>query len=148
ASLIEREHRDLESLADAAEHVLFRHFDFVHLEEAGVAREDAPLLLHRAARESLERPLDDERRETGGIALLLLLEIGPRDDEEVVGDVGERDPALLAGQNVAIALLDRRRLDRARVAAGARLGQAVAGDFGALRLRYEVPPLLILVAPG
>ena len=39
----------------------------------------------------------------GGIALLLLLEVGPGEDEEVVGDVGERNPALLAVQDVAVA---------------------------------------------
>ena len=95
----------------------------------------------------LKRALDDEGAQAGRIALLLLLEIGPGEDEEVVGDVGERDPALLAGEHVAIALLDRRRLDAARVAAGGRLGQAVAGDLRALRLRHEIALLLILGAP-
>src|SRR6185503_8504594 len=60
APLVEREHRDLEALARLAEHVLGRHFHVVHLEVAGVAREDAPLLLERPARETLERALDDE----------------------------------------------------------------------------------------
>ena len=55
APLVEREHRDLEAFARPAEHVLLRHLDVVHLEEAGVAGEDAPLLLQRAAREALER---------------------------------------------------------------------------------------------
>src|SRR6267143_1156537 len=60
APLIEREHRDLETFAGLAEHVRVGHLDVGHLEPAGVAREDAPLLLHRPARESLERALDDE----------------------------------------------------------------------------------------
>ena len=47
APLVEREHRDLEPFAELAEHVLLGHFDVVHLEPAGVAGEDAPLLLHR-----------------------------------------------------------------------------------------------------
>ena len=54
---------------------------------------------------------------------------------------------LLAGQHVPVALLHRDRLDAARVAAGARLGQAVAGDLLALRLRHEIPLLLIFGAP-
>ena len=119
APLIEREHRNLESFARPPDEVLLGHLDVVHLEEAGVAGEDAPLLLQRPAREALERALDDEGAEAGGVALLLLLEIGPGEDEEVVGDVGERDPHLLAGQDVAIAALDRDRLDAAHVAAGA-----------------------------
>src|SRR5689334_12516919 len=70
ASLVEREHRDLESFARPAEQVLLRHFHLVHLEEAGIAREDAPLLLERAAREALERAFDDEGADAGGILLL------------------------------------------------------------------------------
>ena len=65
APLIEREHRDLEALARLADEVLRRHLDVVHLEEAGVAGEDAPLLLERAAREALEGALDDEGADAG-----------------------------------------------------------------------------------
>jgi hypothetical protein len=53
-------------------------------------------LLHRPARKAFERTLDDERAEARRIAPLLLLGIGPGDNEEVVRDVGERDPRLLA----------------------------------------------------
>ena len=52
--LIERKHRNLESLARLSDEVLFRHLDAVHLEETRVAGEDAPLLRQRAARKSLE----------------------------------------------------------------------------------------------
>ena len=72
----------------------------------------------------------------------------PGEHEEVVGDVGERDPHLLAGQDVAIALLDRDGLNAAHVAAGRRLGQAVGRDLSSLRLRHEIALLLILGAPG
>ena len=99
----------------------------------------------------LEKPLN--ARSTmkalmpGRILLLLLLEIGPAEHEEVVGDVGERDPHLLAGEDVAIALLDGRRLHAAHVAAGGGLGQAVGRDLLPLRLRHEVLLLLRLGAP-
>src|SRR5262245_57296621 len=86
AALIEREHRDLESLAEAAQHVLGGHLDVVHLEPAGIPGEDSPLLLHRPAGEALERSLDDERAQPGRVALFLLLLIGPGNDEEVIGD--------------------------------------------------------------
>ena len=65
----------------------------------------------------------------------------------MIGDVGERDPALLAVQDVDAALLDRGRLNRPRIAAGAGFGQAVARDLLALRLRHEVLLLLRLGAP-
>ena len=77
----------------------------------------------------LNAALDDEGADPGRIALLLLLEIGPGEDEEVVGDVGERDPHLLAGEDVAIALLHRDGLDAAHVAAGRRFGQPVRRDL-------------------
>src|SRR5262249_54955238 len=104
--LIEREHRDLEPLAFLAEQVLRRHLDVVHLEVAGIARENAPLLLERAAREPLEGALDDEGADARRVLQLLLLRIRPAEDEEVVGDVGERDPHLLAREMVAITFLD------------------------------------------
>src|SRR3954469_9367637 len=147
AALVEREHRDLEAFAFASEQVLRRHLDIVHLEEAGIAGEDAPLLLHRTAGEAFERPLDDERAETARVALFLFLGVGPPDHEEVIGDIGKRDPALLAVQDIAIALLHRGGLNGARVAAGARCSEAGARQLVALRLRDEVARLLILVAP-
>ncbi len=145
--LVERKHRDLEAFADAAEHVLLGHFHLVHLEVAGVAGEDAPLLLEGAARESLEGPLDDERGDAGRIALLLLLEIRPRKDDEVVGDIGERDPHLLAREHVAIAFLHGDGLNAAHVAARGRFRQAIGRNLLALRLRHQVPLLLILASP-
>ena len=101
-----------------------------------------------AARESLEAALDDEGADPGGVALLLLVQVRPGKDEEVVGDVGQRDPHLLAGDEIAIPLLDRDGLNAADVAAGGRFGQAVGRDLLALRLRHEVALLLVLGAPG
>ena len=73
-----------------------------------------------------------------GSRSLLLLVIRPGDNEEVVRDVGERDPRLLPVQHVPIALFHGGRLDGADVAARARLGQRVAGDHLSLRLRDQV----------
>src|SRR4051812_5869432 len=79
ASLVEREHRDLEALTRFAHQVFLGDFNVVHLEPAGVAGEDAPLLLHRPRRKTFEAALNHEGAETGGVARFLLLEIGPRD---------------------------------------------------------------------
>src|SRR5262249_43119392 len=106
--------------------------------------ENAPFLLHRAAREAAECPLDNEGREARRVAALLLLRIGPRDDQEMIGQVRERDPRLLTIEHPAFAALHRGGLDGARVAACARLGQCVSRDLRSLRLRYEIPALLIL----
>src|SRR4029078_8742835 len=148
AALIQRKHRDLEAFAFTTQQILLRHLDAVHREVAGIACEDAPLFLDRTARKTLERSLHDERADAGGIPLLLLLQIRPREHQEVVRDIRQRDPALLAAHEVPVTLLDGRRLNRARVAARARLGEPVAGNLAALGLGHEVALLLVLRAPG
>src|SRR5215831_1904488 len=148
SSLIEGEHRDLEALAGPADHIFFGNLHGVHREVARIAGEDAPLLFHRAAREPLESPLDDERTDAGRIALLLLCRIGPREHEEVIGDIRERNPAFLAAEDVPIAFPDGRRLNRTGVAAGARLGEAITRELFASCLRHEILLLLRLGAPG
>jgi hypothetical protein len=117
APLIEGEHRDLEPFSLLTDQVLNGNLYGVHLEMAGVPREDPPLLGQGSARKPFERAFNDEGTHAGGIALLLLLEIRPREHEEVVGNIGERDPHLLARELVTIAFLDRNRLDAASVAA-------------------------------
>ena len=63
---------------------------------------------------------------------------GLREDREEVGDAAVRDPDLLAVQDPVVAVAHGRRLDRRRVGAGARLGEAERGDHLARReLRQE-----------
>src|SRR5687768_12890151 len=64
APLVECKHRDLESFARLPDQVVCGYFDVVHLEKSRIARLDAPFLRQRSARESLERPLDDESAES------------------------------------------------------------------------------------
>src|SRR5688500_5445953 len=118
AALVEGKHRDLETLTLAADEILRRHLDVLHLAEPGLPGEDAPSLRQRSARESLVRALDDERAHPGGVALLLLLEIAPREHEEAVRHVGQGDPHLLAREEIALAFLDGDSLNTARVSAG------------------------------
>ena len=106
APLIEGEHGNLEAFAFPPDQIFARDLDLLHLEEAGIAGKNSPLLLERAARKSFERALDDEGAEAGRVALLLLIEIRPREHQKRVGDVGQRDPHLLAGQEIPIAPLD------------------------------------------
>src|SRR6476660_8014368 len=146
-ALIEREHGDLEAFAWTPDHVLLRHFDFFHLEEAGIAGEDAPFFLQRAARKALETPFDDERAQARWIPLALLFEVRPAKHEEVVRDVGERDPHLLARHDVAVPALDRDGLNTAHVASGRRRGQAIRRELSPLCLRDEIPLFLILGPP-
>ena len=102
----------------------------------------------RAAREAGEPALDDEGAHARGVALLLLGLIRPGEHQHVIGDVGQRDPHLLAGEDVAVALLHRHGLDATGIAAGRGLGEAEGGDALALRLRHEIARLLIVGAPA
>ena len=83
-----------------------------------------------------------------GSRCCLLAGVGPGEDQEVVGDIRQRNPRLLAGQDVPVAFPDGGRLDRARIAAGARFGERVPGNLPSLCLRHEVPLFLGLGAPG
>src|SRR4030095_15273229 len=109
---------DLETFPRTSEEILFGYLHLVQREVSGVAGENAPFLLHGTARATLEGALDDERADAGRIAIALLRQIRPGEHKEVVGDVGERDPAFLAAQHVATAFLDRGRLNAAGVTAG------------------------------
>src|SRR4029079_19359729 len=117
--------RDLEALTLTADEILLRHFDFVHLEEAGIARQNSPLFLQRAARKTCEGAFDDEGADAVRIALLFLLEIAPGQHKGVVSDIGEQNQDLPARENIAIPLLDRDRLDAARIASRRWFGQPV-----------------------
>ncbi len=100
----------------------------------------------------LEKPLklafDDERAQARWIPLALLFEVRPAKHEEVVRDVGERDPHLFARHDVAVPALHRDGLNTAHVASGRRLGQAIRRELSPLCLRDEIPLFLILGPPG
>src|SRR5207245_11371432 len=77
AAVLEREHGHAEALAFRADAVLHGHLDVLHREAAGVAGQDAPLLLDAVGAESLERALHDEGAEARVVAVLLLLLVRP-----------------------------------------------------------------------
>src|SRR3989442_5859324 len=148
AAVLEREHRDPEALALLPEPVLRRHLHVVHREAAGVAGDDPPLLLDRVRAEALERALHDEGAEPAVVPALLLLLVGPGEDDEVVGDVGEADPHLLAVEDVTVALAHRGGLDADRIAPRVGLGEPVGGDLLPPRLGGQVLLLLVVAAPA
>ena len=94
-------------------------------------RRDPPLPLDRAGSKP-DAPLDDKRRDPVWSRFFFFSWSRPGEDEEVVGHVGERDPHLLAVQNVVVALAHRGRLDPDRVGAGVRLGQPKGAELLAL----------------
>src|SRR5438067_1662872 len=72
-SLIEREHRDLEPLAEPTDEIRLGDLHGVHGEPTGIARENAPFFGHRPARKPFEATLHDERAQASGVALAFLL---------------------------------------------------------------------------
>jgi hypothetical protein len=112
----------------------------VEEELAGGAGPDPELVLLVARGEAVPALLQEER----GDALVRGLRVGLREDERVVGHRGVGDPALLAVQDVRVALAAGGRLHRGDVRARRRLGQPEAGELLAARLRDEVALLLLL----
>ena len=125
-----------------ADPVLGGDANVVHVDEAGVAGVDPELAVERAGREALHAPLQHE----GGDAPVALRAVDRGEDEEVVGDVGEADPDLLAVEHVGVAVAASGRGEVAGVRADARLREAERGELLALRLGHE-PALLLLVRP-
>ena len=93
-------------------------------------------------RQALHAPLEQER----GDALVLLRAVDRREDEEMVGDVGEADPDLLAVESIGRAVAAGGRLEVAGVRPDARLGQPERRELLALRLGHE-PALPLLLGP-
>ena len=79
--------------------------------------------------------------------VVLLRAVDDGEDQEVVGNVGQRDPHLGAVEDVVIAIAHDGRLDRTGVGTGVRLGQPKGGDLVAVRLGNEPALLLLFGAP-
>src|SRR4051794_21203012 len=78
---------------------------------------------------------------------MLFRAVDGRENEEVIGDIGQGDPHLGAVENVMIAVTDDGGLDRTGIGASIRLGETEGCDFGAMRLRNKPALLLLLSAP-
>ena len=93
------------------------------------------------------RPAHPALEHERGHALVLLRPVDRREDQEMVGEVGEGDPDLLAVEPVGVAVAAGRGLEVARVGADARLGQAERGELLAACLRDQPALALLLGAP-
>ena len=91
----------------------------------------------RPVRDARIAGLEHERRH-GAVEL--------REDERELGDAAVRDVALLAVQDVLVALAARRRLDAGDVRAGARLGEGDRGEAALLGGEPRQPALPLLLA--
>src|SRR6266851_1580290 len=77
ATLLEREHRNLKSLAFFTDHVRLRNTHILKRKITGVAGANSQLAVNSARRESFHASLDDETRHAGVISLSPLLLISP-----------------------------------------------------------------------
>ena len=100
------------------------------------------LAVERPGRQPLHPPLEEERRH----ALVLLRPVDRGEHEEVVGEVGQADPDLLAVEAVGAAVAPGRRREVAGVGPDAGLGQAERRELLAAGLGHE-PALALLLGP-
>ncbi len=114
----------------------------VEVDQARVPGPDAELAVKGAGGQAGHPALEHER----GHALVLLRPVDAGEDEEVVGEVGQGDPHLLAVEPVDVAVAAGGRRQVAGVRADARLGQAERGELLATRLRDQ-PALTLLLGP-
>ena len=136
--------REVEALSLLAEDARVRHAHVGERDQVGVvaARRDAADRRDLDARQIL---VDEERREARTRALRRLVLAGDGDEDDVVGVIGVRDELLRPADDPVAAVADGPGLDRARVGAGARLGEREALGALAADRRQEVPlPLLPL----
>ncbi len=117
--------------------------DVVEVDQPGVPGPDPELAVERAGGQPGHPPLEQERRD----ALVPLRSIDAGEHQEVVGDVREADPDLLAVEPIAVPILAGRGLQVAGIGADARLGQPERRELVTLRLRDQPTLALLLGAP-
>ena len=100
-------------------------------------------LAQRSGFDSFGRHVDDEVRDA---AILGLVRIGTRQQDAVVGELGEAVPHLLAVHDVLIAIEDRPRAQGCEVRARARLAVELAPELLAAEDPIDVPILLFVGA--
>ncbi len=81
------------------------------------------------------------------IAGLFLVHVGPGQDEEAVGHVGQGDPHLLAVQDVVVAFPPGGSLHADHVGTSVGFGHAEGADVLALGQRHQIFLFLLLGAP-
>lgn len=110
ATAIEPAHGDLEAVAFAAEAIFSGYAHAVEHDGAGRLHVPAHLLLVGAEGQARRILLDDEGRDPLGAVFA-----GARHDHIEAGFTGAGDELFLAGQHIAVAVLDRLCLQRRRI---------------------------------
>ncbi|MNO77088.1 hypothetical protein D3C76_681860 [compost metagenome] len=142
ALVVQAAHQHLNAAVQFAEDVLFRHFDVVEEQLAGVRAAHAQLVELVAAAETFPVALDDER----GDAVRALFRLGLGVDHVGVGVGTVGDPGLAAVEHVAVALLLGAQLHGDDVGAGVRLAHRQRADVLAADQPGQVFGFLLLGA--
>ena len=124
APAVEAHHRDAEAFALAADAVGDRHADLVEIDLRGRLRMPAELLLLRAEADARHVLFDDQAGDALGA---FLAGADHRHIDFVLAAAG--DEGLGAGDDIMVAVEHRLGLERRRVRARRRLGQAIAADL-------------------
>jgi len=143
ASVVQAAHRNLKAFPLLTQPVTGRHAHVLHVDPAGIAGPDAHFAFKRAGGEALPAALQDER----GDAARALVRLRFGENEEPVGHVRQRNPHLLAGEDVFLSLANGTALERRNIRPRARLGQAKTGDLVAAGKAGQKGLLLLFRSP-
>ena len=144
AAEIEGAHRDLEAVADLAEHRIVGNLDRVEGQRRGVGGAEPELAVDLLGREAVGVGRDEE----AGEAAMRLGRVGLGEDQRDVGDVAERDPHLLTADPPAAVDPLGPALHRGGVGAGVGLGQPEASEQIAAAESGQPALLLLLGSPA
>ena len=139
AARVQHAHRDLESLALGPEPLVEGHLHVLERQRHGVRAAQAHLVLCLADHEARRSALEDERGEAAAARRL----VGAREDQVDARLLAVRHPVLASSQYVVLFRPRGGCLDRARVRAGAGLGERERGELARDQPRQEAPALLV-----
>ena len=144
-AVVQRRHRDPEPLALLAQPVLGRHTHILTMHPAGGASAQAQFAVDVAAGDAGPVGLNDEGRKL--FVRIGALRIGAREPEDVMGQAGQRDPHLLAVDDVLRSVATGSGSHGSHVTACACFGQAKHRHLLAARLWRQKALLLRFAAP-
>ena len=138
AAVVQDPHRDLEALADLAEHVLCRHAHLIEGDRGRAGGANTHLVFVRAVTDAGPGGFDDEGRD------LAFWSVGAGEHRVEIRDPAVGDPELLAVQReAAVRIALRGGANGSSVGAGAGFGQAESRDHFARGELRQVARLLL-----
>jgi hypothetical protein len=142
APLVDGAHGDQEALALLADPVLDRDRNVVEVDQAGVAGPDAELAVEGAGGQPGHAAFEHERRH----APVAFRAIDRGKEQEVVGEIGDGDPDLLAVEPVDLAVTARRGREVGSVGPHTGFGQRERRQLVATGL-WNQPALALFLRP-